>query len=76
MNIVISTSGFVVDLDTGNSFATNPLGIEVIRMLTEGKEYEEIKKYIMGKYRMNEFAFESDYKELIKALNKVKSAGH
>ncbi len=52
--LVINNSGLVLDTKTGSSFTTNPIGIEIIRMLKDGKSAFEIKTQIMLLYRMYE----------------------
>ena len=39
-NIAISDSGFVFNPSTGDSFSTNQVGLEIIRLLKENKSKE------------------------------------
>ncbi|HTA28704.1 MAG TPA: PqqD family protein [Bacteroidia bacterium] len=70
--LVINNSGLVLDTKTGNSFTTNPIGIEIIRMLMDGKSAFEIKTQIMLLYRMDEELFENDFDNLVDVLIKHK----
>ncbi len=45
-NLALSDSGFVFDPSTGDSFSTNPIGLEIIRMLKEGKTTNDIKNHV------------------------------
>lgn len=71
-NIAHSDSGFVFDPNSGDSFSTNPIGIEIIKMLKEGKEAQEIKEAILKIYLVDESAFEKDYYDFITMLSKLK----
>ena len=57
-NIALSDSGFVFDPSTGDSFSTNPIGLEIIKMLKEGKTPSEIKSTIVKQYMIDEVSFE------------------
>jgi hypothetical protein len=71
-NIALSDSGFVFDPSTGDSFSTNPIGLEIIKMLKEGKSAEEIKTYIVKTYMTDEPAFEKDYYDFVNMIGKLK----
>jgi hypothetical protein len=60
-NVAISESGFIFNPTTGDSFSTNPIGLEIIRMLKEDKSKDEIRKTILSKYVTDESTFEKDY---------------
>jgi hypothetical protein len=71
-NIALSDSGFVFNPSTGDSFSTNPIGLEIIKMLKEEKPDEEIKKYVLNTYNTDEATFEKDYYDYINMLVKIK----
>lgn len=73
-NIAISDSGFVFDPSSGDSFSTNPIGLEIIKMLKENKSAEEIKATILKDYMIDETSFEKDYYDFINMLGKLKLA--
>jgi len=72
INIALSDSGFVFDPSTGDSFSTNPIGLEIIKMLKEGKNPEEIKSVITKNYLTDDVSFEKDYYDFINMLTKLK----
>ena len=45
-NLAVSDSGFIFNPSNGDSFSTNLVGAELIRLLKEGKSLTEIKKEI------------------------------
>ena len=71
-NIAFSDSGFIFDPSTGDSFSTNPIGLEIIKMLKEGKKAEEIKMAVVKAYMTDEASFEKDYYDFIKTLDRMK----
>lgn len=73
-NIALSDSGFVFDPATGNSFTTNPIGLEIIRLLKSGKSQKEISVHILKAYETDEISFEKDYYDFIMMLGKLKLA--
>jgi hypothetical protein len=68
-NIALSDSGFIFNPSTGESFSVNPIGVEIIKMLKEGKEKDDIKKMILEKYQADDATFERDYYDFINILN-------
>ncbi len=71
-NIAISDSGFVFNPSTGDSFTTNPIGLEIIRMLKTGKSQGEIKNFILSTYTTDEATFEKDFYDFVNMLAKNK----
>jgi len=71
-NIAISDSGFVFDPSSGDSFSTNPIGLEIIRMLKENKSAQDIKASIIKDYMIDEVSFEKDYYDFVNMLGKLK----
>ena len=49
-NIAISDSGFLFNPATGESFTVNPIGLEIINLLSEGKTESEICVTITERY--------------------------
>ena len=70
-NIAISDSGFVFNPSTGDSFSTNPIGLEIIRMLKEEKSSEEIKRHVLSSYMTDETTFEKDFYDFLSMLSKI-----
>lgn len=67
-NIALSDSGFVFNPSSGDSFSTNPIGLEIIKMLKEGKSKEEIKTYFLKTYMTDDASFEKDFYDFVKML--------
>lgn len=59
-NIAISESGFIFNPGTGDSFSTNAVGQEIIRLLSEGKTKEEITEHLLGQYDVGRGTLEKD----------------
>ncbi len=46
------------DPSTGDSYTLNPVGLEILGLIREGKSREEIAERITGKYDVEASAFE------------------
>ena len=73
-NIALSDSGFVFDPSTGDSFSTNPIGLEIIKLMKENNTTEEIKAAIVKQYMVDEVSFEKDLYDFVNMLSKLKLA--
>ena len=71
-NIALSDTGFVFDPSTGNSFTVNPIGLEIIGYLKEGRTMEEIKTSVLDAYETDSAGFERDYSDFVNMLYKLK----
>jgi hypothetical protein len=71
-NIALSDSGFIFDPSTGDSFSTNPIGLEIIRMLKDGKSHEEIRNVIVKNYMTDDASFEKDLYDFVNMISKLK----
>ncbi|MGZ3883033.1 MAG: PqqD family protein [Bacteroidia bacterium] len=71
-NIAISETGFVFDPSTGDSFSVNPIGLDIIQLLKQGKSQEDIEKDIIGKYDVDHATFEKDFSDFVNMLAKLK----
>jgi len=71
-NIALSDSGFVFDPASGNSFTTNPIGLEIIQLLKQEKSEKEIEKEIMTNYNIDSETFERDFSDFISVLTKMR----
>lgn len=67
-NIAISDSGFVFDPSAGESYTFNQTGLEIFRMLKEGKDFDEISSLIINKYDLDNIVFERFYYDFISML--------
>ncbi|MFM7021865.1 MAG: PqqD family protein [Flavobacteriales bacterium] len=73
-NIALSDSGFVFDPSSGDSFSTNPIGLEIIKLMKSGKSDEEIKKHMTSTYMIDDNTFEKDFYDFVNMLQKLKIA--
>jgi hypothetical protein len=64
-NIALSESGFIFNPNTGESFTLNPTGHELFMLIREGKDYHEIKEYILENFDTEETTFEKDFEDFI-----------
>lgn len=60
-NIALSDSGFVFNPSTGESFSVNPIGVEILQLLRDGKNKDQIKAGITKQYQVDEATFERDF---------------
>lgn len=67
-NLAVSDSGFIFNPSNGDSFSTNAVGADIIRLLKEGKSLADLKKEISGKYEVEPTVFEKDYEDFISQL--------
>ena len=59
-NVAISDSGFIFNPSSGDSFSTNQVGLEIIRLLKENKKKEEIISEIVAKFSIDDSTLEKD----------------
>ena len=71
-NMAISDSGFIFEPGSGNSFTTNPIGLEIIELLKQGKTENEISAHITGQYAVDVLTFEKDLYDFMNVLAKLK----
>ena len=71
-NVAISDSGFIFNPSTGDSYSTNPIGIEIIQMLKDGKSVDEIKGYVNNTYQTDSTSIEKDLYDFVTMLDKYK----
>jgi hypothetical protein len=67
-NLAVSDSGFIFNPSNGDSFSTNVVGADIIRLLKLGKSLTDIKKDISVKYDVEPTVFEKDYEDFISQL--------
>ena len=73
--IKISDNGFVFNSRTGESFSLNPMGLEMIKMITANDNFDEIKKSILEKYTVDDLTFEKDFYEFCAMLKHYQLMG-
>ena len=68
-NIAISDSGFIFNPSTGDSFSTNQVGMEIIRLLKENKSKEELILEVVSKFNVDASTVEKDLADFSLMLN-------
>ena len=67
-NIAISDSGFVFDPLSGESFALNPMGLEIIQLIKNGLTHQELSEAILGIYEVDGETFDRYFYDFIATL--------
>ena len=67
-NIAISESGFIFNPSTGDSFSTNHLGQDIIRLLQSEKSTEEVIHSLQEKYSVDKQTIENDLGDFLYML--------
>jgi hypothetical protein len=66
--VKISDNGFVFNSNTGDSFSLNPSGLELIKLISEGKDFGEVYEAFALRYEIDELTFEKDFYEFCSLL--------
>ena len=74
-NIALSDTGFVFDPTTGNSFSTNPIGLEIIQYMRQGLSDGKIQELILNRYEVDKNTVEKDMEDFMTMLSKLKLTG-
>ena len=67
-NIATSEEGFLFNPTTGDSFSTNKIGVEIIRLLKTDSNSKEVIDAICEKYDVDKSLFERDLEDFILQL--------
>lgn len=67
-DIATSESGFVFNAARGESFTTNPIGVDILKLLKEKKEITEIQESLEEKYQIDTATLEKDLYDFLKIL--------
>lgn len=67
-NIALSDTGFLFNPSSGDSFSTNPTGLDIIRWLKEGKTQKEVLKNLIEKYEVEPDKAERDLQDFVDML--------
>lgn len=59
----ISNNGFVFNSKTGDSFNVNPTGLELVKLIAQGLDFDTIKTMFLEKYELDDLTFEKDFYE-------------
>ncbi len=74
--IKISDNGFVFNSNTGDSFSLNPVGLELIKLISQEKGLEEIKEIFLTRYDVDDLTFEKDFYEFCSMLKLFQITAH
>ncbi len=67
-DIAISETGLIFNPRTGESFTINPVGMDLIKLIRQGRSPEEIKKIMLDDYDTDAENFDKDYSEFLLLL--------
>jgi hypothetical protein len=67
-SVAVSETGLLFHPETGESYSVNPIGIEVINLMKEGKSFDEIRALILERYNTDKETFEKDFQDYIGIL--------
>lgn len=68
-DVAVSDSGFVFNPTTGESYSVNPIGMEIINLMKEGKAMEQISEVILKQYNIDEATVDKDLNDFMEMLN-------
>ena len=67
-NIATNEFGFIFNPATGDSFSSNPIAAEIIRLMKDGQSVSAINKYIFENYEVDKLTIEKDVDQFISSL--------
>jgi len=67
-NIAISESGFIFNPISGDSFSTNSVGLEILKLLKEEITKNELTNSIIERYAIEKSTVERDLEDFIMIL--------
>lgn len=73
-NLAFSDTGFVFNPSTGDSFSTNPIGLDIFKMLKDGKDEDTIIAHVLNTYQTDRETVEKDLYDFTKMLQTLKLA--
>lgn len=68
-DVAVSDSGFVFNPTTGESYSVNPIGMNIIRLMKEGKSFKEITEQIVANYHAEPTTIDKDLYDFMEMLN-------
>lgn len=67
-NIATNELGFVFNPSTGDSFSTNPIAANILKMLREGESLSSIKHQLLATYDVEASVLEKDLDDFMQTL--------
>jgi hypothetical protein len=71
-NIRINDNGFVFAYDLGTTFTTNRTGVEILKLLQQGRPKEEIGVHVVRTFGITPLEFEKDYQDFLVQLKNLR----
>lgn len=75
-NLALSDTGFVFNPATGDSFSVNPIGLDILKHLKDGKSENEIRKHLLESYQTDKETVEKDLYDFFKMLDQLRLTEH
>ncbi len=75
-NLALSDTGFVFNPATGDSFSVNPIGLDLMKLLKDGKSEADIKKHMLDTYQTDAETIEKDVYDFLKMLEQLRLTEH
>jgi hypothetical protein len=75
-NLAVSDTGFVFNPATGDSFSVNPIGLDILKYLKDGKSENDIKRYLLESYQTDKETVEKDLYDFFKMLDQLRLTEH
>jgi hypothetical protein len=75
-NLAVSDTGFVFNPATGDSFSVNPIGLDILKYLKDGKSENDIKRYLLESYQTDKETVEKDLYDFFKMLHQLRLTEH
>jgi hypothetical protein len=67
-NIATNEFGFIFNPATGDSFSSNPIAAEIIKLMKDNRSLSDIKKFILENYDADKLTIEKDVEDFIVSL--------
>ena len=67
-NIATNEFGFILNPATGDSFSSNPIAAEIIKLMKDNHSMNDIKKFILENYDADKLTIEKDVEDFIVSL--------
>ena len=71
-NLAISETGFLYLPSSGETFTSNEIGKNIIRLLQKGEDQKNIVKQVTNEYDVDKNTFEKDLDDFISQLHQFK----
>jgi hypothetical protein len=70
-NVAISETGFIFDPSSGDSYTLNPIGMELLGMVKQGKSFSDISNEFTSKYDVEPSTFERYFYDFVATLKQM-----